>query len=43
MKVTKEKKEEEMAKAKIPPGTRIMTEDERIATLEELAKNKKEI
>ncbi len=36
MEMTKEKREEERAKARMPPGTRLMTEDERVITLEEL-------
>ena len=36
MKMTQEKREIERAKAKMPPGTRLMTEEERIQTLEEL-------
>ncbi len=36
----KEKKAEEKAKAKMPPGTRLMLEDERIQTLEELEKQR---
>lgn len=43
MKVTEEKREEARAKAKMPPGTRLMTEDERIQTLEELQKQKQSI
>jgi hypothetical protein len=30
MQMTKEKKDEDRAKARMPPGTRLMTEDERI-------------
>lgn len=41
--MAKEKKEEERAKAKMPPGTRLMTEDERVKTLEELKVRKQEI
>ena len=33
MKMTMEKKLEERAKAKMPPGTRLMLENERISTL----------
>lgn len=40
MQHTKEKKEEDRAKARMPPGTRLMTESERISTLEELQKQK---
>jgi Calmodulin-binding len=40
MKVTQEKRDEARAKAKMPPGTRLMTEDERIQTLEELHRQK---
>ena len=36
MQQSKEKREEVRARAKMPPGTRLMTEDERIETLEEL-------
>ena len=36
MRIAQEKKEEQRAKAKMPPGTRLMSEEERIATLEEL-------
>lgn len=36
MQMTKDKREEEKTKARMPPGTRLMTEDERISTLEEL-------
>lgn len=36
MRIAQEKKDEEKAKAKMPPGTRIMSEEERIKTLEEL-------
>ena len=32
-----------MAKAKLPVGTRLMTEEERVHTLEELQKEKKDI
>lgn len=40
MKMTEEKREEARAKAKMPPGTRLMTEEERINTLEELHRQK---
>lgn len=40
MKMTMEKKLEERAKAKMPPGTRLMLENERISTLEELQRQK---
>jgi hypothetical protein len=43
MEMTKEKREEERPKARMPPGTRLMTEDERIITLEELHRQKLEI
>ena len=43
MHMTAEKREEERAKARMPPGTRLMTEDERVMTLEELNKQKREI
>ncbi|TNV72296.1 hypothetical protein FGO68_gene327 [Halteria grandinella] len=43
MQMTKEKKDEDRAKARMPPGTRLMTEDERIHTLEELQRQKCEI
>jgi hypothetical protein len=43
MEMTKEKREEERAKARMPPGTRLMTEEERIITLEELHRQKLEI
>ena len=43
MRIAQEKKEEERAKAKMPPGTRLMGEEERIATLEELKVKKEEI
>jgi hypothetical protein len=36
MKTFAEKLEEERVKARMPPGTRLMTENERIKTLEEL-------
>ena len=42
-KMTEEQKEEERAKAKMPPGTRLMTEEERISTLEQLSKQRQEI
>lgn len=42
-KMTEEQKELEKAKAKMPPGTRLMTEEERIQTLEELSKQRQEI
>jgi hypothetical protein len=38
LKQAKDKKEEEKAKALMPVGTRLMTEEERIKTLEELTK-----
>jgi len=40
MQDAKDKKADEKAKAKMPPGTRLMGEEERIATLEELQKNR---
>jgi len=43
MEMTKEKREEERAKARMPPGTRLMTEAERVITLEELQRQKVEI
>jgi len=43
MEMTKEKREEERAKARMPPGTRLMTEAERVITLEELHRQKVEI
>ena len=43
MKMTKEKREIEKAKARMPPGTRLMTEEERIQTLEELQRQKREV
>ena len=43
MEMTKEKREEERAKARMPPGTRLMTEEERVITLEELHRQKLEI
>lgn len=43
MKSTEERRQEERAKARMPPGTRLMTEDERISTLEELQRQKREI
>ncbi len=36
MEMTEQKREEERAKARMPPGTRLMTEGERVTTLEEL-------
>jgi len=39
----KARREEEMAKAKLPPGTKLMPEEERVATLDELVRQKKEI
>jgi len=42
-KILEEKKEEERAKANIPEGTRQMSEDERIRTLEELNMEKRQI
>ena len=36
MEEAKEKKEQIKAKAKLPPGTRVMSEEERIAMLEKL-------
>ena len=38
--VTQEKREVERAKARMPPGTRLMTEEERVITLEELHRQK---
>jgi hypothetical protein len=43
MKMTEEKREEARAKARMPPGTRMMTETERISTLEELQRQKVEV
>ena len=43
MQAEKEKKMEERAKAKMPKGTRLMTEDERIETLEQLQQKKTEL
>lgn len=43
MKAAQDKKEEERAKAKMPVGTRLMSEEERVATLEELKVKKSEI
>lgn len=43
MEMTKGKREEERAKARMPPGTRLMTEDERIVTLEQLQKQRLEV
>jgi len=43
MQQTKEKKDEDRAKARMPPGTRLMTEQERVQTLEELHKQKCEV
>jgi hypothetical protein len=43
MELTKEKREEERAKARMPPGTRLMTEEERINTLEELQRQRAEV
>lgn len=40
MKLSKEKKEQEKLKAKMPVGTRLMSEEERVQTLEELRKNR---
>jgi hypothetical protein len=40
MKCAEEKKEEARAKARMPPGTRLMTEEERVQTLEELQRQK---
>jgi Calmodulin-binding len=36
MEMTEQKREIERAKARMPPGTRLMTEEERVQTLEEL-------
>ena len=36
MKITEDKLKEERLKARMPPGTRLMTDSERIKTLEEL-------
>ena len=43
MKMTQEKREEARAKARMPPGTRLMTENERVNTLEELQRQKREV
>lgn len=43
MKMTEEKREEARAKARMPPGTRMMTEEERVSTLEELQRQKVEV
>ena len=36
MKISESKKLEEKEKAKLPPGTRMMSEEERVQTLEDL-------
>jgi phage terminase Nu1 subunit (DNA packaging protein) len=41
--VTRQKREEDRARARMPPGTRLMSEEERVATLEELARQKREV
>ena len=43
MKTCAEKLEEERLKARMPPGTRLMTENERIKTLEELQHQKTDV
>ena len=43
MKTFAEKLEEERVKARMPPGTRLMTENERIKTLEELQHQKVDV
>ncbi len=43
MKLTAEKREEDRLKSRMPPGTRLMTEPERIATLDELQRQKLEV
>ena len=43
MEMTEQKREIERAKARMPPGTRLMTEEERVQTLEELQRQKVEI
>lgn len=41
--IKKAKKQQEREKAKLPPGTHLMDEEERIQTLEELQKQKNDV
>jgi hypothetical protein len=43
MKLDESKREEARAKARMPPGTRLMTDQERTSTLDELHRQKKEV